>query len=123
MVQQPFGEVLDVQTKNYESMDRPLVAQLRMMTRVLLASPGRMSILLLAGALVVVIGATAFSQIRLNAWNQPFYDALVHIGRSEAGDHFFTRVLHLIKDPHGRTFAPRGRAPAVEGRALGTALP
>jgi putative ATP-binding cassette transporter len=76
MVQQTFSEVVDVQTKNDEPMDRPLAPQLRMMTRVLLASPERMNILLLAGALVVVIGATAFSQIRLNAWNQPFYDAL-----------------------------------------------
>ena len=76
MVQQTFSEVVDGQAKSHESMDRPLVPQLRMMTRVLLASPERMSILLLAGALVVVIGATAFSQIRLNAWNQPFYDAL-----------------------------------------------
>ena len=47
-----------------------------MMTRVLLVSPERRNILLLAGALVVVIGATTFSQLRLNAWNQPFYDAL-----------------------------------------------
>src|SRR4029077_10945979 len=28
--------------------------------------------------LVVVVGATAFGQIRLNAWNRPFYDALAH---------------------------------------------
>jgi putative ATP-binding cassette transporter len=76
MVQQTFSEVVDVQTKNDEPMDRPLAPQLKMMTHVLLASPGRMNILLLAGALVVVIGATAFSQIRLNGWNQPFYDAL-----------------------------------------------
>lgn len=27
-------------------------------------------------SLVIVIGATAYAQIRLNAWNQPFYDAL-----------------------------------------------
>jgi hypothetical protein len=67
MAQQPFSEVVDAQTKNHESMDRPLGPQLRMMTRVLLAAAERMSILLLAGALVVVIGATAFSQIRLNA--------------------------------------------------------
>src|SRR5258708_37928144 len=30
----------------------------------------------LAGALFVVIGVTAYGQIRLNNWNQPFYDAL-----------------------------------------------
>lgn len=27
-------------------------------------------------SLFIVIGATAYAQIRLNAWNQPFYDAL-----------------------------------------------
>ena len=31
----------------------------------------------------VVIGATAFGQIRLNAWNRPFYDALA---RKDLGD-------------------------------------
>jgi putative ATP-binding cassette transporter len=44
--------------------------------RVLMASPQRGPILLLGLGLVAVIGATAFGQIRLNAWNQPFYDAL-----------------------------------------------
>jgi vitamin B12/bleomycin/antimicrobial peptide transport system ATP-binding/permease protein len=36
----------------------------------------RTKILLLGVALVAVIAATAFTQIRLNAWNRPFYDAL-----------------------------------------------
>jgi vitamin B12/bleomycin/antimicrobial peptide transport system ATP-binding/permease protein len=52
--------------------------QVSMMLRTLLASPQRNKILLLGAALVVVIGATAYGQIRLNAWNQPFYDALSH---------------------------------------------
>ncbi len=34
------------------------------------------TLILLSLALVVVIAATAWGQIRLNAWNQPFYDAL-----------------------------------------------
>jgi vitamin B12/bleomycin/antimicrobial peptide transport system ATP-binding/permease protein len=29
---------------------------------------------------------------------------IINIGRPEAKNHFFTRVLHLIKDPHGRRF-------------------
>lgn len=37
---------------------------------------GRM--ILLIGALVVVIGVTAWYQILLNAWNKPFYDSLTH---------------------------------------------
>jgi putative ATP-binding cassette transporter len=32
----------------------------------------------LAGALVVVVGATAYMQIRLNSWNRPFYNALTN---------------------------------------------
>jgi putative ATP-binding cassette transporter len=40
------------------------------------ASRERNQLLLLAAGLVAVISATAYTQIRLNAWNQPFYDAL-----------------------------------------------
>jgi putative ATP-binding cassette transporter len=50
--------------------------QLWMMVQAFWASPQRVKILLLGVALVVVIGTTAFAQIRLNAWNQPFYDAI-----------------------------------------------
>ena len=35
-------------------------------------------IMLLVAALVAVIGATAWYQILLNAWNKPFYDSLTH---------------------------------------------
>jgi vitamin B12/bleomycin/antimicrobial peptide transport system ATP-binding/permease protein len=47
-----------------------------MMVRAFWASPQRNKLLLLGVALVIVISATAFAQIRLNAWNQPFYDAI-----------------------------------------------
>jgi putative ATP-binding cassette transporter len=40
------------------------------------SSPGRNRLLLLTFGLVVVIGATAAAQLRLNAWNEPFFDAL-----------------------------------------------
>jgi vitamin B12/bleomycin/antimicrobial peptide transport system ATP-binding/permease protein len=53
-----------------------LGAQISMMFGALIASPQRNKILILGLALVVVIGGTAFGQIKLNAWNQPFYDAL-----------------------------------------------
>ena len=36
----------------------------------------RAKLLWLGVGLIVVIGATAYGQIELNAWNQPFYDAL-----------------------------------------------
>src|SRR5271155_1021373 len=41
-------------------------------------SPQRNKLLMLAGALIGVVGATAYMQIRLNAWNGPFYNALTH---------------------------------------------
>ena len=53
-----------------------LVRQLAMMSRGLWASPTRNTVALLAVALFIVIAATAYGQIRLNSWNQPFYDAL-----------------------------------------------
>jgi len=53
-----------------------LRAQLAMMVRALLASRVRNSLALLGGLIFVVIGLTTFGQIRLNQWNQPFYDAL-----------------------------------------------
>ena len=53
-----------------------LVSEMLMMFRI--TSPQRTKIVLLGVALVLVIAATAFGQIRLNAWNQPFYNALQH---------------------------------------------
>ena len=55
-----------------------LAPQMLMMFRALMTSPQRTKILLLGVVLVVVVGATAFGQIKLNAWNRPFYDALAH---------------------------------------------
>ncbi len=40
------------------------------------ASRERNKLLTLVAALIVVIAATAYTQIRLNAWSKPFYDAL-----------------------------------------------
>ncbi len=53
-----------------------LVPQLRMMLQALWNSPVRNRLLLLGSALVVVIVCTAYGQILLNRWNQPFYDAI-----------------------------------------------
>ena len=53
-----------------------LVPQLGMMLKAAWASPVRNTLLWLAGMIVLVIVATAYGQIRLNRWNQPFYDAL-----------------------------------------------
>jgi vitamin B12/bleomycin/antimicrobial peptide transport system ATP-binding/permease protein len=53
-----------------------LVSQAMIMVRAFMTSPERTALFLLGCALVVVIGATAYGQIQLNAWNRPFYDAL-----------------------------------------------
>jgi vitamin B12/bleomycin/antimicrobial peptide transport system ATP-binding/permease protein len=55
-----------------------LLPQLDSMWHALIQSPVRDSLLLLGSALIIVVGATAAGQIRLNAWNQPFYDSLSH---------------------------------------------
>ena len=46
------------------------------MASVFWASRQRRKLLMLAVALILVVGATAFAQIKLNAWNRPFYNAL-----------------------------------------------
>jgi putative ATP-binding cassette transporter len=51
----------------------PLMA---MMARALLASSQVKILAILSAATLFVVGATAYGQIRLNAWNKPFYDAL-----------------------------------------------
>ena len=55
-----------------------LLPQMRMMIRAMLDSPIRNELFVLGGAVFAVIVATAYGQIRLNRWNQPFYDALAH---------------------------------------------
>jgi vitamin B12/bleomycin/antimicrobial peptide transport system ATP-binding/permease protein len=52
------------------------LSQFRTMAAALWASPNRTKLSLLGAGLVAVVGATAYSQVRLNAWNQPFYNAL-----------------------------------------------
>ena len=55
-----------------------VVPQAAMMLRALWISPVRNILFALSGATFLVIVATAYGQIRLNRWNQPFYDALSH---------------------------------------------
>jgi len=49
--------------------------QLGTMIKAFWASPVRNTLLWLAGVIFLVVVATAYGQIRLNRWNQPFYDA------------------------------------------------
>jgi len=51
-------------------------SQVRLMISAFLGSRQRNRLLLLAVALIVVVGMTAYLQIQLNAWNRPFYDSL-----------------------------------------------
>ena len=67
----------DVSEKETEQSPAPdLWLQLWVMFRAFGNSPERNKILLLVAGVVAVIGLTAFGQVRLNAWNRPFYDAL-----------------------------------------------
>jgi vitamin B12/bleomycin/antimicrobial peptide transport system ATP-binding/permease protein len=59
-----------------ERANSRLLPQLDTMARALWASPVRNTLFLLSGSLFFVVAATAYGQIRLNTWNQPFYDAL-----------------------------------------------
>lgn len=53
-----------------------LVLQLNMMGRAFVSSPHRNQLFMLLAGVVLVIAVTGYFQILLNAWNQPFYDAL-----------------------------------------------
>ncbi|PWB83470.1 MAG: glycosyl transferase family 1 [Methylocystaceae bacterium] len=46
------------------------------LAQLLWRSPARGALIAIWAALIAVVGATAYGQIELNAWNQPFYDAL-----------------------------------------------
>jgi putative ATP-binding cassette transporter len=67
-------------TPNAGNSDQPaedsVVSQLIGLAAALWASRQRGKLILLFVALVAVVGASAYAQILLNAWNQPFYDAL-----------------------------------------------
>ncbi len=70
------AQLADAASDIDEAANAGLVPQLSMMIGALFASPVRNTLLILGSGLVVVILLTAFGQIRLNSWNQPFYDAL-----------------------------------------------
>jgi putative ATP-binding cassette transporter len=50
--------------------------QIGLLSRTIFGSPVGKTILVLIFAIVLVVAATAYGQIRLNTWNRPFYDAL-----------------------------------------------
>jgi vitamin B12/bleomycin/antimicrobial peptide transport system ATP-binding/permease protein len=69
---------MNLESNTEEIANSRLLPQLGMMVRALWTAPVRNKLIYLSGALFVVIAASAYGQIRLNNWNQPFYDALSH---------------------------------------------
>ena len=57
-------------------MDGKLASQIRLMFRAFWSSKARNGILANILAIMVVILITVLGQLRLNAWNRPFYDAI-----------------------------------------------
>jgi vitamin B12/bleomycin/antimicrobial peptide transport system ATP-binding/permease protein len=63
-------------TEPIETGIRGLMHQFREFLVALGLSPGRRSLALLVTATLFAVGATAVAQVRLNAWNGPFYEAI-----------------------------------------------
>src|SRR6267142_5524969 len=59
-----------------EARAASLRRQMGMMMRALRGSPVARSLIILVISNILVVVVTAYGQIRLNAWNKPFYDAL-----------------------------------------------
>ena len=53
-----------------------LARQMGLIGRTIFGSRVGKTLVLLVAAIIVVVGATAYGQIRLNGWNKPFFDAL-----------------------------------------------
>ena len=68
--------IVPMPTAPIVSYDESVTHQLGVLARAVNCTPGRTRLYLLAGGMVLVIVATAAMQVRLNAWNQPFYDAI-----------------------------------------------
>src|SRR5271166_3438189 len=76
MKSDPPGDSPDSASATDAMANAGLVPELAMMYQALWASPVRNTLFMQAGALFIVIAATAYGQILLNNWNKPFYDAL-----------------------------------------------
>jgi vitamin B12/bleomycin/antimicrobial peptide transport system ATP-binding/permease protein len=76
---------MPVKAKAYEGSESerdknpPFFEQIRIISQLLWSSSERNKILSLGFCVVAVIGFTAFGQVKLNAWNQPFYNALTRL--------------------------------------------
>jgi vitamin B12/bleomycin/antimicrobial peptide transport system ATP-binding/permease protein len=59
-----------------EEMDGKLAPQIWLMLQAFWSSKGRNKTLAYVLVIIVVVAITMFGQLRLNAWNRPFYDAI-----------------------------------------------
>jgi len=75
MIDRP-KEITSATSVIQEAAHSGLLPQLGMMRRALWSSPVRNTLLALGLGIFAVVAATAYGQIRLNAWNRPFYNAL-----------------------------------------------
>ncbi len=67
--------------------------ELRLVLRAIFRSPVGKSLRVLMAVIVLVIVATAYGQIRLNSWNQPFFDAL---SRRDLREFLFQLVVFFM---------------------------
>jgi len=70
-----------------------LVSQLKAILEVFRNSSRRGILLGLGAGLALVVGATVYGQIKLNAWSRPFYDALSRKDLSAFGSQLFVFVV------------------------------
>jgi vitamin B12/bleomycin/antimicrobial peptide transport system ATP-binding/permease protein len=77
-----------------------LRAQMGMMMRALRGSPVARTLLILVVSIILVVVVTAYGQIRLNAWNKPFFDALsrrdLHAFLAQLGVFFIIAGILLV---------------------------
>ena len=67
--------------------------QIGLMVGTIYRSTAGKAVILLIAAIVVVVAATAYGQIRLNGWNKPFYDAL---SRRDLHDFLYQLGVFLV---------------------------
>ena len=63
-------------TSDAKGTNLGFLRQLGLVIRAIFSAPVGKTLTILMAAIVLIIVATAYGQIRLNSWNRPFYDAL-----------------------------------------------
>jgi putative ATP-binding cassette transporter len=76
MTESSEGDNTSASPELEEAAHLGMFSQLRLMRRALMSSRVGKRIVLLWISIFLVVATTSYGQIRLNAWNKPFYDAL-----------------------------------------------